>query len=324
MLPFSLYPLDKKFIGPKPLEQAPLQTLRELEATGNLILQRKRCGYCSYTVFGGPDGVNIYSVGINQLSERLPMLVEQLRAHNLPKGTLIAGEVLVSVNGVDDLGAFGAIAKSNVEKAIAIQRNRPVQLAIFNIIAHKGKSVIQYPYQDRLELLGDLFGKTPTPSVHVIQPLAVGFDIAKKLVAHEKWEGLVAYSKTAVSEFRTDGVKESSPRPDGCWKWKPFVEGDFVAVGWVPSTSKTFMGQVKDLLIAQYHPHTGELVNWGRVGVGLNSEQRKRLANNALYPLVVEVKFECRTRNTRLISARVMRERFDKTPKECITPLHEL
>ena len=217
-----------------------------------------------------------------------------------------------------------SIAKSSVEKAIAIQSDRTVQLAMFNIIAHKGKSVIGYPYQDRLDLLNELFAKASTPSVSVIQPLTVDFDAAKELVIQEKWEGLVAYSKTAGSEFRTDGIKESPPRPDGCWKWKPFTEGDFVAVGWVPSTSKTFMGQVKDLLIAQYHPKTRELVNWGKVGIGLNAEQRKRLANNALYPLAVEVKFECRTRNTRLISARIMRERFDKTPEECITPLHEL
>jgi ATP-dependent DNA ligase len=131
---------------------------------------------------------------------------------------------------------------------------------------------------------------------------------------------LVLYDAHAGSEYRLDGKTELPPRPDGCWKWKDYAEGDFVATGWVPSTSNRFKGLVKDLLIAQYHPVSGDLVPWGKVGVGLTSSERLQYTDNSLYPMVFEVKFETRTKNNRLIAARILRRRFDKLPRECVSP----
>jgi ATP-dependent DNA ligase len=255
------------------------------------------------------------------MTEKFPSIVEALRSCDIPRDTLIASELFVNINGVDDLGGFGSIARSHKDKAVALQAGTPVQLAAFNILVHKGKSVIEYPYQDRLDMLQELFAKNAVPSVGVVDVLGMNFDTAREQVVANKWEGLVLYSKKAGSLFNTDGKRENVPRPSGCWKWKQYNEGDFVATGWVPSTSKKFSGQVKDLLIAQYDPVTKQLVSWGKVGVGLSTAERKEFTNNSLYPMVFEVKFERRTPNTRLISARILRRRFDKEPIECIAPL---
>jgi ATP-dependent DNA ligase len=320
-VPFSLSPLDGKFVGPKPIEEAPHSTFYELEEKGELIIERKRNGHCSYTTFSGPKkGIEIYSSGINELTAKLPAIVDELRALNVPRNTMIAGELFVDVNGCDDLGTFGSIARSNPDRAVALQEEKRVQLAAFNIIAHKGHSVIHYPYKDRLDMLRELFAKGSSQSVGVVDVLAMKFDEAREQVLRNKWEGLVLYSKDAGSMFSVDGIKERPPRPVGCWKWKPYSEGDFVATGWVPSTSNRFMGQVKDLLISQYDPITNELVHWGKVGVGLSAAQRKEFMDNSLYPMVFEVKFERRTPNNRLISAHILRRRFDKQPSECYSP----
>lgn len=320
-LTFSLYPLDKNFVGPKPIEEAPLSTFYELEDKGELIIEWKRNGHCSYTTFGGSkNGVNIYSSGINPLTEKLPFTVDALRAFNLPSGTMIAGELFVDVNGYDDLGTFGSIARSHPERAILLQKDRPVQMAIFNIITCRGKSVIEYPYQDRLDMLRELFAKSTSPFVHVVDALDMKFDTAREEVIKKRWEGLVLYSKKAGSMFHVNGAKERPPRPIGCWKWKPYSEGDFVATGWVPSDSSRYKGLVRDLLIAQHDPITHKLVSWGKVGTGLNAAQKKEYTDDSLYPMVFEVKFERRTSNNRLISAHILRRRFDKEPHECYSP----
>jgi ATP-dependent DNA ligase len=320
-LPFSLHPLDPKFVGPKPIEQAPLATIEELQAANKLIIERKRNGHCSYTTVGGTDrAVHIYSTGISHLTEKVPSIVEEIRGLNLPRDTMFAGEMFVDFKGYDDLGKFGGIALSGTENALALQKERRVQLAAFNIIAHKGKSVIHLPYADRLDLLRELFAKRASESIHVVEQLPLTFKAAQEQVLKNRWEGLVVYSKDAGSEFRVDGIKERPPRPDGCWKWKPRSEGDFVVTGWIPSTSKTFMGMVKDFEIAQRDPGTGKLVPWGKVGIGITPAERKKYANNSLYPMVWEVEFERRTPNSRLIGACLKRQRFDKEPKECFSP----
>lgn len=318
-LPFSLQPLDKTFVGPKPIEEAPLSVIHELEAEGNLIIERKRNGHCSYITNGGGQ-MNLYSSGINELTEKVPRIASELRALKMPKDTMVVGELFVSVSGVDDLGAFGGIARSNPSRAVAMQKDIPVRLALFNIVAHRGKSVIHYPYQDRLDMLRGLCAKHQSDAVGVVDVLDMNFDTARKAVTDNSWEGLVLYSRHAGSTFRTDGRKEQPPRPHGCWKWKPYNEGDFVATGWVPSTSNKFKGLVKDLLISQYDPITHSLVSWGKVGVGLSTAERKEYTDNSLYPMVFEVKFERRTPNSRLISAHILRRRFDKHHSECYSP----
>jgi ATP-dependent DNA ligase len=321
----SLHPLDKKFVGPKPIEEAPSSTFYELEAANRLIIERKRNGHCSYTTITGQARVpHIYSSGINQLTEKLPVIVDDLRAFNLPKDTLFAAELLVEKNGVDDLGSFGSIAQSRPERARELQKSTPVQLRAFNIIVHRGRSVIHYPYQDRLDLLRELFAKRKSPLVRVVDVLDSSFDDAMAEVSKNKWEGLVLYDKLAGSAFRTDGITERPLRPVGCWKWKPYSESDFIATGWIPSTSNKFKGQVRDLLISQYDPVTNELVSWGKIGIGLSSAERKEYANDALYPMVFEIQFERRTPNNRLFNAHILRRRFDKKPHECYRPVSQM
>ena len=321
-LPFSLRPLDKKFVGPKPINEAPLDVIANLESAGRLLMERKRQGHCIFAPVTSLHGqcVELYSSGINALTEKLPHIAEQLRGMNIPSDTLLAGEGVLAVKGIDSDSTFGRVARSSPANALALQKDLdPVHLALFNVIVYKGKPVIHLPYEDRLDILLELTARQPMENVGVVQVIDTSFEKARGLVEEHGWEGLVLYDKKAGSAYRL-GDGADHPRPEGCWKWKPLDEDDFVATGWIQSTSAKFKGLVKDLLIAQYDANTRELVSWGKVGNGLTTEQKREYADAAKYPMVVQLEFERRTPNSRLISARIKRERFDKSPEECIYP----
>lgn len=322
-LPFSLHPLDKNFVGPKPIERMREDQIRELEDADRLIIERKRNGHGGLAAVTGlrKRRIELYSRGVHELTQKFPDIVNELRDMNIPRDTLLAGEMVVSENGIDSPGAFNRLAKSSPERAIDLQKSLgPVSLAIFNVMVYKGRSVISLPYADRLDIICELADRRSAVNVRVVQVVTQSLEQAQATVKEREWEGLVLYDLTAPSAYRLDGRTDEPPRPDGCWKWKPYLEGDFVATGWIASESEKYKGLVKDLRIAQYDPATRELVAWGKVGVGLSAADRREFANDALYPMVFEVKFERRTPKKRLINARILRRRTDKAPEECFSP----
>ena len=320
--PFSLSPLSRGFVGAKPIEFAPDSLLEGLEARHDLLIERKRNGHAGYvTLTGARRRTRIYSRGINELTANFPHLVEGLRNLRIPEETLLAGEMFVQAGGIDSPEIFSRFARSKREKSLALQREyAPVHLALFNVIVYRGTSVVHYPYADRLDMLEEMAIAGPAGNVRVVDVLNYPFACAKEMSIAGKWEGLVLYDRKAGSEYRLDGRIDQTPRPEGVWKWKDYLEGDFVATGWIPSTASSHTGCVKDLTIAQYDRKRGELVDWGRIGVGLSKQDRIDYMNDALYPMVFEIKFERRTANNRLIHGRIMRRRLDKAPRECITP----
>lgn len=321
--PFSLHPLYKSFVGPKPIDEAPEDHIRELESADKLIIERKRNGHGGLVATTGfrHQYVELYSRGVHELTRKFPDIVDELRGMSIPPNSLLAGELVLSINGIDDPDAFNGLAKSSPANAIQKQKTLgPVRFALFNVIVHKGKSVIKLPYGDRLDIIRELTARRRVTNVNIVDIVTQSFEQAKATVKEREWEGLVLYDKGAGSKYRLDGRTDDPPRPPGCWRWKPYKEGDFVATGWIPSDSKKFKGLVKDLLIAQRDPITKEFVSCGKVGNGLTPKQKRDFADDALYPMVFEVKFLRRTLNNRLISASVLRHRTDKEPVDCFSP----
>ncbi len=321
--PFSLHPLEPKFVGAKPIESAEAGVLDRLESEGRLIIQRKRDGNAMYVSAVGSRKrhVGLYSRVINELTAHFPALTEELREINLPADTLFAAEALIQKNGVDNPDEFGKFARSHPARAVNLQQEHPpIQLVLFNTIVRKGTSVVEKSYEHRLDMLRECFAKHTSRNVHIVEVLDTPLAAAQTRSLKEKWEGLVLYDKRASSAYRLDGKADQTPRPDGCWKWKQYSESDFVVTGWVPSTAKSHLGMVKDLKIAQYDPIARNLVDWGKVGTGLTREQRKEFTDNTLYPMVVEVVFVGRTPKNRLKHAHIKRMRYDKKPEECFSP----
>jgi ATP-dependent DNA ligase len=321
---FSLRPLDRNFVGAKPIESAEPSVVAALEDQGRLIIERKRNGNAAFISVTGESNHNVglYSRSIHELTHHFPSMVDELRSIGIPNDTLLSGELLAQVEGVDSPEKFGEYARSKPARAVALQlEGEPIRLSLFNVIVHKGKSVIHLPYEDRLDILRETLHRHSPHQVNVVEVLDVPFAQATARSIASKWEGLVLYDAKAGSTFRLNGRHDLTPRPEGCWKWKDYLEGDFVATGWIPSTAASHAGLVKDLEIAQYDPITRELVPWGKVGIGISKQQRQEFTDPSLYPMVFEILFERRTVNKRLIHARILRRRFDKGPEECIAPI---
>jgi bifunctional non-homologous end joining protein LigD len=317
--PLSFYPFDTRFVGPKPRNEVDPVWLKATEAAGALGIFRKYDGYGALVPIT-THTVDLYSRTCTKWTGRFPAIEADLAGMRIPSETLLAGEMTVDHKGRNDMDLFGRFARSGIETSIALQRNyNPVQLRLFNVLVYNGRDVSGLPYGDRLSLLEDLCARS-SGFVSTIRELGVSFEAAKRLVRKNKWEGLVLYDMRAGTKFRVDGNAKIPLRPEGCVKWKPIVEDDFVATGWVPSDSTSFAGLVRDLIIGQYDPVTKKLIDCGRVGTGLSHADKKRLTDSSLYPFVVQVKFECRTEKHKLKKASIMRIRDDKKPEECVHP----
>jgi ATP-dependent DNA ligase len=168
-------------------------------------------------------------------------------------------------------------------------------------------------------MIREITAKHAGGNVSVVDVLKMSVDKAKAHSVKEKWEGLVMYDKLGRSGIRLDGKSDQPIRKDN-WKWKKYKEGDFVAIGWRPSTSGRYAGLVKDFVLIQYHPDTGEAIPRGHVGGGLSGKQKAELAKDSCYPLVVEVEYESLTGNGLIYNGHILRIRDDKRPHECVAP----
>ena len=314
---------NKTFVGPKPREEISppdLQQILSLQKKRRLHIQRKRDGYGAYLPIVG-DTVGLYSRQNTSWYGKFEPLEREIRGMRLPDETLLCGEMLVTnKKGHDDPHLFGRFARTNREGSILLQKGyAPVQLALFDVLMYGGRDVSGLRYEDRLGIVHDVANKA-CDHIRVAEHVKHSFEDAQELVKKMQWEGLIIRDLDAVTQFRLDGNAAEPPRPDGTWKKKPFQEADFIAVRWIPSTSKTYKGLVRDFILAQYDSRTGELVEWGPVGNGLTAEEKRLYADDSRFPLVVQVQFELRTKNNRLQKASIMRIRDDKLPSECRYP----
>lgn len=319
-----LHPLDPKFVGPKPLEWDPPRADREfrkLESEGNLIIQRKRDGHCVYVAVTGKrrKRIEIYSRGIGNLTKKFPSLVKELRSMHIPTDTLLAGELVVSVKGVDSNATINSFTKSDDARSLETQKEyEPVRLALFNIIVLGGESVIGAPYGERLEMLQKLSASHEPKQVDVVELLNMSFDDAIALSKKNGWEGLVLYDRLAPSEYRVDGKTDQPLRLKGCWKRKEYLSDDFAVISFNLSTSGSNKGLVEDVNLAQRDRKTGEWVNFGKFGY-LTAKEREEWRNPSLYPFVIELGYERTTPNNKLIGKYRIRNRNpeDKKAEEC-------
>lgn len=322
-LPFSIDPLDPKFVPPKPKNSVLESKVFALEKKGDLIITRKRDGY-RHLVAITKKGVRIYTRGIEDVTARYPHIVEELKGANFSSDVLIDGEMVVDDKGKDRFEALAKIAKSKPEAAVALQqRQLKTHFMVFDVVVWKDEVALSCPYVERLKIVSDNFHFDFVGNISSVPVLSCSFVEAKKLVKRSGWEGLVLYDRTKSSTFRLDGKIEQPPRPEGCWKWKPLTEDDFFVERWEKGSgkNKNCMGK---LYLLQIDSKTGKKVPCGEVGIGFSDEERGALADNTKYPLVVQVAYERRFASGALRFPRFLRIRDDKKPEECILPLEEL
>jgi len=309
--------IAKSFVlsKPKKPEQYHESELPELEKQKRLIITRKRDGYKMFASVDERGVIRLYTDGINEIDNRLWHIKEELAFLKLPKNSLLVGEAIVDNNGSDEFTHVASVFKSSEKNSLVIQNQKSIghiRFMVFNIIFFDGEPVT-LPYSDVLKLIDTLI---PETAVHTFRVpiLKMSLEKAKALVEKGGWEGLVLYAKDYVISYRMDG--KDPQRTKGCYKWKPIKEDDFIVRSRIirPGTEI-----VKEIILLQIDPDSGEEFDCGKLG-GFTKKMREFLADNSIYPLVVQVEFELRFRSGKLRNARFARIRTDKRAEDCIAP----
>ena len=320
-LPFSLAPLDPNFVPAKPKNSVEESKVLNLETSGNLIVTRKRNGYC-HLIAGRNSSIKIYTRGIKDVTAKYPHIVQEISLMEIPSPFLLCVEMLFDNCGKDEFEKFTRIAKSGNSAAVKLQEEIGFAVAmVFGVVVFGGKVVSLETHQERFDLIKNLFAKLDFRTYYIqpVEILGCSFEKAKNLVKEKKWEGLVLYDKTKPSAFRLDGKSNQPPRPEGCWKWKPFKEDDFIVRKWEKGSGKN-KNRMGKLYLLQIDSKTEKEINCGEVGIGFTDDEREDFTRKN-YPLVVQVKFEERFASGSLRHPVFMRPREDKRPEECMLPV---
>ncbi len=334
-LPFSLDPLDKNFVPPKPKYQGSIneERLRALEARGDLIKSRKRNGH--YLSCAVTNEARLYNRGeVSDLTGNFSHIASELmRIPFPPGGTLLGGEIIRDgSDGRDDLGAVSSLTSSDAEVALRLQKAQGMaRYMVFNVFVLGGAPVDQWSNRKRIDCIHGLLADRCT-YVFPAEVLPCNLLDAQAMARKERWEGLVLCDANAPTAFALDGNEKSPPRPDGSWKWKITFEEEFIATGWVRGTKGArHEHRMGKLNLAQVHPFAGDLVPCGEVGIGFTDKEREWFADDSRYPCEVEVEYENRNPPKRITKGRVQcaldkprfsRLRTDKSPASdsCLLP----
>ena len=312
--------LPKGFVLAKPIAQEGYDesVIYELERQDRLIIERKRDGWKMFAVVGSTGKVRFFTDGLNEIDSRLDHIKKELESLKLPSETVLVGEAISDLDNSDDLGKVISIFHSNTEKSIRFQKiNSKLKFMVFGAIYPEGKPGMQYDLTHKLISMTlvppNALGPVPK-YVFPVRILNMSFDEAKKLVVEKGWEGLVLYDRNYVLSYRLDG--KNPKRPEGCYKWKPIWEDDFVVRDKIMRSADE---GVKELVLLQIDPFTKKEFYCGKLG-SFSGNMRYELRFMS-YPLVVQAKFEMRfPKSGKIRNARFLRIRTDKPIHQCVAP----
>jgi bifunctional non-homologous end joining protein LigD len=315
--------LPRAFAPAKPIRELDPVLAADWSKRGLLDIQRKRDGMRHYLVTGNDkDGpVHVYSRGMDDMTAHFTRLTQEL---SLPPGTILDCEFVVTTpKGADDFIAVSEICRSKAERAgrtiVSYEHaGRMAQFLVFDLLFYDRLPTWQLPYRDRYNALIDALEKAhsggPTHFNHVIPMPRLTKSLAEciRRVQKRRWEGLVLWRADQATQVHLN----RSPKRCNCYKFKPMVEGDFVATSY--EIGKGRNGKVVGALnLGIYGPWKAKwaLIPMGNVGTGFSDRQRQE-ALRWKYPCVVEVKYE-KMSETGLRFPSFLRKREDKKPREC-------
>jgi bifunctional non-homologous end joining protein LigD len=180
---------------------------------------------------------------------------------------VLDGEVVAFTDGRPVFGALAdRIHVGNARRAEQLAQTNPVTLIAFDLLHLDGHDVVELPWTQRREALGQLLGQEgDTGSRWLVPP---SYDDGQVLLTATKEQGLEGIVSKRVSAPYRPGARSADwlkfPHRDG---------GSFVVGGWRPETASPRLGSV---LVGE--PTSDGLVYRGRVGSGLAGRAGERVA----------------------------------------------
>lgn len=245
-------------------------------------------------------------------SEHLPHLVDQAKA--LPNGIILDVELTIWDND-DHFKSVSAILRSKPERAINLQKDKPLTAYVFDVLYYKNEPVWHLTYAERYDLLKTMLRGylSPRKSNFILAGNLLNIFSVEEIVnwkLSNKWEGYCIWRTDQSSKVRFDG----KPSRVNCYKFKRTLTEDCIARGYYEGKRGKNQGRFGGFEIYQYH--FGKEIYVGRCGGGFTDRQRDSFMR-LKYPFVVEVKFAERLRSMKLRYPVFLRIREDKPIKEC-------
>jgi DNA ligase-1 len=190
----------------------------EIEALGNPAdwsAEHKWDGIRSQTIIR--DGqIFVWSRGEELVTDKYPEF--QAFAKVIPNGTVLDAEILPFPN--NEIGTFNDLQTRIGRKTVsaALLKTTPVILKVYDILEWKNQDIRTKPYQERRQILEELFAEIKSPGLPIRLSERVQFS---------SWDELID-ERTRSREMRSEGLmlkKNDSPylvgrKKGDWWKWK--------------------------------------------------------------------------------------------------------
>ena len=322
--------LPKELVLAKPVEQGYDPAMLDGCPGGfPLMAVRKWNGWRLIATFvpgrrvGDDQTIRLYRDGVNDDGVRhradlhLPHVLSDFRKLNVPDWTVLSTEVIAMRGGTERLGAVGSIlAMKDPFAAVARQdAEGKLKLVLHGALCWNQEWLSGVPYDQVLARLTGL--APPNRSGGYVRAVAIEPGTvaeAQQRVRDNGWEGLVITAHGYGFTWRTDKMNAENPRPDGSYKWKPQLDGDFIADE--PRMSTSRKGRLKDVQLLQIAPD-GRTFKCGHLG-NFTAEVDAELQRRG-FPSVMEVRYDGRTPAGKLVSPRFVRIRDDKAAGQCVS-----
>lgn len=277
-------------------------------------------------------------------SQRFPHIVEAIRSMNLPKGTMLAGELVAP--GKDSYPYVLGLSKGHTPRALEDMTKNGLPLYYWwDVPFFDGEDLVSTKTpRHRWKIIEEYIGA----SNGYVVPLQFSvFGTPEDAVAHAKSNGIEGWVVVDPDEKYGDrgwNLKGKPDRPKTCAKLKPWFEDDFIAYWdpdndmgeWgtgrhekgkrvkLPSGLEAIHGGVGSVMLYQYNSD-GQLIPICKCATGMDYEFQAQLRKEH-FPMVVEAQYAERTyikdgeKTNALRLPKFVRVRTDKQIGECINP----
>jgi len=288
-------PLSKELCFYKPKNSIDDKKIKVLEANNAAIYTVKRDGMMNIIRHSNDFGPEIYSRRMDLATDKYPHLVAEIK--DLPKGTIILGEIILDKNGQDDFNGVSSICRSDPDKAIERQEELgKVSYYAFDLAYTDHQCLLTTtPYKERLAKLQSLLANKK----YLMAPEVLNIPHSEALnnVKQRELEGLVVWDANGIMEndqaFTSNG---KAYRPNVLWKSKPKHEDDLI-VRFDPENGIGEYGKGKNnnklkSVFCYQLDDDGNEVFLAKCGGGLSDEQREFYTNKATYPRVWRIEYD--------------------------------
>jgi len=260
------------------------------------------------------DKVKLFTRRLDEVTTQFPEVVKTVLECVTAEKVILDSEAVGYDKQTGKYLPFQAISQRIRRKydIAKLAESMPVEVNVFDILSHDGKSYLDTPFQERRKLMEKITKQKPK---HLV--------LAKQLITDNEKEAEAFYQEALASgeegvmAKKLDGVYKPGSRVGYGMKIKPVMETlDLVIVGAEWGEGKR-AGWLSSFVIACRDPDTGEFLEVGRVATGVKELESSGVnyaqITEILKPYVIEEKGrEVRIQPTLVIE--VNYEEIQKSP----------